>query len=634
MNDSAERTDPQRRQEFFFWCCAAVSLLSLLGSHALFWLEPRLAEAAREITVTGRWYPFTVNFEPCGGLPPLEVWSTALFLKLGVSEFSARMPSVLAAFALLIGTFRLANRLFDRRTALLSCWLTLGSFGVLYMGRCCVPGIFPAALAVWAVVLYLDNVEKRGFRRAALWSFLLTLGTLNCGIRFLLIAGVLLIPWMCADRRGVRNWREPAAVVLAVGVPCLAWALLLDDPFGPAWDKLRHLAADGVLAETLKNWGAAWLRRDGNPAWEGLCNATLVIMPWILVTVTSFGGALRRMRRLESRDRRLLIGVVLGILVLGLGKAQRADYLPLVPFLALGTGVCVLRGDGGRPSRWAVVATRSAFIVAASFGVVSPVTIPLWRRVLNLDLSLVFWIACFLFGAAVLLIMMLDSYPKRPLSRLAGLPDPLSSTILGGTLTSICLMSFLLPSVREVRVEKAFLVEVKEVFAGRIPEKNRTEAKDGFETEKDAPAAEMKIGTDARPAAVFNVGRRDFAEMILFYVRLPERVTTISPRDGKPGQEELVRELLRHPGKRVAVIARFRSRDKDFLRGAAALAGVTADVDDPAVKEEIKYIYSELRANDENESPAPGIRFLKHACWLVTVPESAAENDSATNVRK
>lgn len=605
MNDSAERTDPPRRQELFFWCCAAVSLLSLLGSHALFWLEPGIAEAAREITVTGRWHPFTVNFVPRAGLPPLEVWSIALMLKLGVSEFAARLPSVLAAFALLIGTFRLADRLFDRRKALLTGWLTLGSFGVLYMGRCCVPGVLPAALAVWAVVLYLDNVEARGIWRAGVSGALLSLGALNSGLHFIPIAAALLIPWMYLNRRGGVNWRGLGAAALAVVVLCLAWTLLLEDPFVPALKKLRHLADAGALAAALKNWGGGWLRWRGNPAREGLCNAVLVIMPWMLVTVTALGGALHKMRQLSERDRCLLICIALGLLVLVIpGAAPRADYLPLVPFLALGTGVCVLRGDGGRVNRWAVVATRSAIIVAAAFGVVSPVTIPLWRMVLNLDLPPLFWISCFLFGAAVLLIMMLDSYPTRPLPRLTGLPDPLGSTILGGTLTSICLLSFLLPSVREVRLEKPFLLKVR----GKIEE--------------------------ARPAAVVNVGRPDFTEMLLFYVRLPERVTTISTRHAEHGREEFVRALSGHPGGKVAVVARYRRRDLDFLKRAAASAGVAVDIGNPDCKEDIKYIYSGVRADDENESIAPGVRFLKHACWLVTVPEPAAENDSATNVRK
>ena len=47
----------------------------------------------------------------------------------------------------------------------------------------------------------------------------------------------------------------------------------------------------------------------------------------------------------------------------------------------------------------------------------------------------------FLITALVLFIMLLDSHPTRPLPRLTGLPDALASTILGGTLLTICLIS-------------------------------------------------------------------------------------------------------------------------------------------------------------------------------------------------
>ena len=170
MNDSAEKGNPQLRQEIFFWCCAVVSLMALLGGHSLFWMEPSVAEAAREIAENGRWYPFTVNFSECSDLPLLEVWSVALvfkvslILKLGISEFAARLPSALSALSVLIGVTLLAKRIFGRTAALLAGWLTLGSFGLLFLGRgCYFPGVFSAMSAIWIVVLYLYCAERRSF---------------------------------------------------------------------------------------------------------------------------------------------------------------------------------------------------------------------------------------------------------------------------------------------------------------------------------------------------------------------------------------------------------------------------------------------------------------------------------------
>ena len=174
--------------------------------------------------------------------------------------------------------------------------------------------------------------------------------------------------------------------------------------------------------------------------------------------------------------------------------------------------------------------------------------------------------------------------------------------------------------MREVRVEKTFLLNVRKVI----------ETGGGL----NASAGAVSGKSVAKPSAFINLGRPDFTEMMLFYVRLPERVTTISTRDGKHEGEEFVRELERYAGKRVAVFARLRKRDKMFLHRYAALAKAPVDIEKPDCEEEIKYIYSELRAKEEEDSPAPGIRFLKHAFWIVDVPErAAADKDKSTNVQ-
>ena len=605
MNDSAERI--RFRQELFFWCCAAVSLLSLLGSHSLFWLEPTVAEAAREIAVTGRWHPFTVNFSPYPGLPPLEVWSIALVFKLGISEFAARLPSALAAFALLIGVFKLAERLFDRRTALLTAWLTLGSFGLLYMGRCCAPGVLSAAIVVWASVLYLRGVGKRSFWNALAVSLLLAVGVLNYGVKFFFVAGALLAPWMYADRRNF-HWKIFPAVLIAAALTVLAWMFLFGDPWNSICNYFARFASVEGAQAVLKHWLGRWYRISGHPA-RGIGDLTLVMLPWALITLASLGGALGKIRRLSREERSLLLGVVIGFLVLVIrGTARRTDFLPLMPFLAIETGVCFLRGDGGRLTRWAVFATRSAVLVLASFIAVSPVTIPLWRRVLNLELPMLFWAMCLLFGGAVLLIMMLDSHPSRPLPRLTGLPDPLGSTVLGGTLMSICLwaflMPFLLPSMRELRVEKPFMEGV------------------------GSDVAKLK------PAAVVNIGGRDFAVTLLFYSRIDGKVTTIAERDGKRAAEALVRELSRHPGKRVAVIAGYRRKELDILHRCAAAANLDIKVKSPYRKELLPYVYTRPQDELKDEPFEDNAPFLQHACWLVTVPEGAAmEKNDPTNVR-
>lgn len=90
--------------------------LLLIGSIAFFWnlggiglvdeTEPLFAEAARQMTVTGDWVTPYFNGETRFDKPPLIYWLMAIAYKLvGVNEWAVRLPSALAAIALMLFLF-------------------------------------------------------------------------------------------------------------------------------------------------------------------------------------------------------------------------------------------------------------------------------------------------------------------------------------------------------------------------------------------------------------------------------------------------------------------------------------------------------------------------------------------------
>ena len=591
MNDSAEKGKPPLSQEVFFWCCAVVSLMALLGTHSLFWMEPSVAEAAREIVVTGKWYPFTINFEPRPDLPILEVWSIALvfklslLLKIGISEFAARLPSALAALGLLLGVTLLAKRLFDRTAALLAGWMTLGSFGVLFLGRgCYFPGTFSAMIAVWIVVLYLYCVRRRSFWLYLLWGVVWTLGILNRGLLFLGLSVALLIPWMNGYRIDLDR-KFPIAALLSVALLYLAWWFVFGEPVSA----VAHWV-DGRLGDInfRKVWDFLAANREARMnlffTKAFICSLPMIIMPWLPIGLTAFFGTLFNMQKLPREDRCLLWSIVLGLTVLSLPMSPlRTDLLPLVPFAALMTGVWLLRVPDRSinrrwsiVSRWSVIAVRSVLMVLAACGVVSPLTATVWKPLLNnFELPVLFWTAAFLFGGAVLLIMMLDSYPGRPLSRLTGLPRRLVSPVLGGTLLSICLLSFLMPSVCELWAEKQFLLDVRKRIA-------------------------------AENVSVFNIGDRDSTAKLLFYTGSARPVTWI----GKYRADGRKNVLAGDAGAKVAVVAALGGEDEKILRRVVEAERLGIDLGKPEIR--------------EATPPDCGLPYRPHACWLVTVPERPA----------
>ncbi|WP_072621234.1 ArnT family glycosyltransferase [Spirulina major] len=68
--------------------------------------EPLFAEASRQMTVTGDWVTPYFNGVTRFDKPPLVYWLMALgYLAFGVNEWTVRLPSALAAIALVLGLF-------------------------------------------------------------------------------------------------------------------------------------------------------------------------------------------------------------------------------------------------------------------------------------------------------------------------------------------------------------------------------------------------------------------------------------------------------------------------------------------------------------------------------------------------
>src|SRR5262245_2744990 len=92
------------------------AFLPFLGSD-----EPRYAQVAKEMMQNG-----DVLFPHLSGLPwfqkpPAIYWVMMIFYKLfGIHEFSARLPSGMAALGTIIAVYLTLNKLLDSRRALLA----------------------------------------------------------------------------------------------------------------------------------------------------------------------------------------------------------------------------------------------------------------------------------------------------------------------------------------------------------------------------------------------------------------------------------------------------------------------------------------------------------------------------------
>jgi len=112
------------RAGHYFLLLAAWAVLTLpnLGAPSLWDIdEGHNAEAAREMLDSGNWLVPTFNFQLRDHKPPLLYWlQIAAYQQFGVNEFSARLPSALAALMAVLLTYELGRLMFGPGAGLLA----------------------------------------------------------------------------------------------------------------------------------------------------------------------------------------------------------------------------------------------------------------------------------------------------------------------------------------------------------------------------------------------------------------------------------------------------------------------------------------------------------------------------------
>ena len=586
MQESEENVNPLRRQEFFFWLCAYAAVLVFLGRNSLFGPEALVAEAAREIVVSQDW-SVRINFAPFSGLHPLNVCGVALlYLVVGVSEFFTRIIAAVTTLILLSGVRRLAVLLFDRRTALVAGWLTLGSYSVLYLGRSAGDCIPACAAAVWAIAWYLGAPPRMSFRRALIFYLLLFFSAVLYDKLWLLAPGFLL-PWWIAERslRGAlsRKGVTALAIVCVFGV---AWWLRCGGlDMLALWWRDPAVAAGGLFASI----GEGYLSRGWRSLYMSPLNIVRVLLPWPLLALTAAIAEVRRHQTAPAQEKLLCRGILTMFAVsLVLPAYQWRLMMPLLPFMLLVTAH--VSADEAEKDRWTAYAlsgTRSVLLIIASLGVVSPVALPALKALLKLDLPLVVILTSVVTGIAVLAIMTWDSYPGVPLCNVSGLSPRLNSIILGGTLITIGVVSLIVPAFRDMRGERPFMLEVREKTA-------------------DLPSEAVVLIGDAKHAAA-----------LLFYNRMKSPVTLVGSGD----YAKFLQLIERRRGRGLAVVSRCREgsgHELEFLRSCAERGGLRLDISKPNVMENL---------------PPFGSRDRQNALFLMQVPESGtgrSESETST----
>ncbi|HUU09018.1 MAG TPA: glycosyltransferase family 39 protein [Phycisphaerae bacterium] len=312
--------------------------LPWLGAWPLASHEALAAERAREMTTIGGWVIPHLRGEPDIRKPPLPFWISGALAAAagGMSEWTARLPSVAASLGtmlLLVGWMR---RVFGWRTAIITGVMYLTGSMVLLLSR---RAEVDMQLCFWttaAVVGYWFGIHALSRRRqvaymAAVWLSL-ALGMLTKGPLPLAILSIVAVATAVVSRDGRRVGR-----MLPVVGPLIFLGVLV--PWG-VWVETH-------LPGALTRWYAESLGRYAGemghekPAEFYLTHAPLLVLPWVLPAGVGMVLALKRRGVSRTVAVFLMAWAVGGLVFLTLGVGKRIHYAlctvpPLMAFAGLG----------------------------------------------------------------------------------------------------------------------------------------------------------------------------------------------------------------------------------------------------------------------------------------------------------
>jgi len=339
---------------------------ALLAAFALAWIacagmrdlfnsdEARYAEIAREMVASGDWVTPHLNGYKYLEKPPLQYWATAAaFEAFGLSDWSARLWTVLTGFATVLATLAAGTLLFGFAAgaygALLLAssllWFGMGHFASLDAGLAAF-----LSMSVYAFALAQRDRVSAGGRRnwmLAAWACA-ALAMLSKGLIGIVLPGGALVIYALWQRDwrllGARlHWGAGLAVFLVIAAPWFIAVSRANPEFARFFFIHEH-----VERFTTTEHGRY------QPIWYFVPVLAVGLVPWTLALPGALAAGLRRDPQARFQPQRFLFAwVVLVFAFFSASDSKLISYvLPLVPAAALLAGDWLARAQPRAPA-WA-----------------------------------------------------------------------------------------------------------------------------------------------------------------------------------------------------------------------------------------------------------------------------------------
>ena len=286
--------------------------------------EPVYGETAKEMIAAGDWLSPRIYGDFWYDKPPLFYWLEAVsFSLLGVSTFSARLPSALIAAGTVLYVYGTAERLFSRRIAFTGAFILASSLEFIVIARAAVTDMTLTAALTAALFSFLEKRYAAAY--IACGFALLAKGPIGFGFPAFIVG-----LWLLAQKRFTwkpimaLRWYWGIPLACLVGLPWYAYMVSVHgQPFVDTFLGYHNLVRFTQPEHAGKDH---W--------WLYFVVLTAGFFPW----TGALAGALTRVRRFAADPKTLYLMVWAGFIFLffSASSTQLFSYiLPIFPPLAV-----------------------------------------------------------------------------------------------------------------------------------------------------------------------------------------------------------------------------------------------------------------------------------------------------------
>jgi len=350
---------------------SALILLANLGLPPLWGSEGRWAVIARSMLRSGDFLSPILGLHDYWDKPLLSYWQVLplSYITGGVSEFTARFPSVVWAVVMLLLTHALAKRWFGEQTALLSVGTLATSFDFVFYGRDAQVEMTNAAMILLCLWYYIKHKSDNRHTWVYLFGVLLALGANMKGLPVYAVPIFSILLLSLIKREWA--WIPPLKILASAGL--LSIALFFVVPIiasihGATWEPLQWIWYENVM----RFFGQY---DHKSPFYTYFVKIFYLAAPWSLLLPVAIINCLQGVRRRISQIPEVLILFGAIFLFFTLSGARRSYYLlPILPFAAI-LVASVLREFAVGTLHWRIqsvvrtIGVLFGIVLIASFGI-------------------------------------------------------------------------------------------------------------------------------------------------------------------------------------------------------------------------------------------------------------------------